>query len=115
VADDLGCFANQRLARHAFDLHGVVCYEAVTTLYVLDRRFALTDTAVAEQEHALAVYLNEHAVTVMRGASCTFKKAMSAAMKSLVISWVERRGTPYFSAAALHSAAYFATSLRRTP
>ena len=48
--------------RPFFDFYGIVCDEAVSALDKLDCGLALSDTAVAEQQHSLAVHLDEHAV-----------------------------------------------------
>ena len=62
VADVLRRLADERFARDAADLHGVVRNQPVAALDQLDRRLALADAAVADQQDALAVDLDEHAV-----------------------------------------------------
>ena len=44
------------------NLHRIVGDETVAALDELDGRLALADAAVAEQQHALAVDLHQHAV-----------------------------------------------------
>ena len=62
VADKLRRAAHERILADAFYLDRVVGDESVAALDKLQRRLALTDAAVAHQQHALAVDLDEHAV-----------------------------------------------------
>ena len=62
VADKLRRAAHERILADAFYLNRVVGDESVAALDKLQRRLALTDAAVAHQQHALAVDLDEHAV-----------------------------------------------------
>ena len=62
MADVLWGAAHQGLAGHPADFHGVVGDEAVAALNELDGGFAFTHAAVAYQQDALAVDLDEHAV-----------------------------------------------------
>ena len=54
--------ADQLMRRDLFDLNGVVGDQAVAALDELDGRLALADAAVAVDEDALAVDLDQHAV-----------------------------------------------------
>ena len=55
-------FSDERFGRDAADLHRVVRDQAVAALDELDGGLALADAALAEQQKALAVDLDEHAV-----------------------------------------------------
>ena len=61
MTDELGRGAGERIA-DAADLHRVVRNEPVAALDQLDGRLALADAAVAEDQHALAVHVHQHAV-----------------------------------------------------
>ena len=63
VADVVGGGAHQGLGGHAANLHRVVGDETVTALNQLHSGLALTDAAVAHQQHAFAVHLHQHTVT----------------------------------------------------
>ena len=62
MTDNLGRTADKRFCRHAFYVNRVVRNKAVTALQQLNRRFAFSDSAFTEQQHALAVYLNQNTV-----------------------------------------------------
>ena len=62
VADDLGRGADQGLVRHALDLDRIVRDQAVSALDQLDGCFGLADARIAQQQHAFAVDLDQHAV-----------------------------------------------------
>ena len=62
IADHLRRGAHQGVAVDAPDLHGVVGDQPVAALDELQRGLALADAAVAHQEQALAVDLDQHAV-----------------------------------------------------
>ena len=54
--------ADELPGRYLADLDRVVRNKAVSALDELNGRFALADAAVAEDQHALAVHVDEHAV-----------------------------------------------------
>ena len=62
MADDFGRGADQGLVRHALDLDRIVRNQAVAALDQLDGSLGFTDARIAQQQHAFAVDLNEHAV-----------------------------------------------------
>ncbi len=61
MADQLGRRSGERVT-DAADLHSVVRDEPVPALDELDGRLALADTALAEDQHALAVHVHQYAV-----------------------------------------------------
>ena len=61
VLDNLRCGAHQGRG-HPADLHRVVCHQPVTTLKELDGSLTFTDAGIAQDQHALSVYVHQHTV-----------------------------------------------------
>ena len=62
ITDQLGGGTHQGLGGNPSDLHGVVGDESVSSLDQLNGGLALTDAAVAKDQHTLSVDLHKHAV-----------------------------------------------------
>ena len=71
MTDDLRRGADETAGRDTLDLNGIVCNQAVASLDKLDGGFTFTDTAVTENQNALAVNINED--TVARDARCQMR------------------------------------------
>ena len=66
--------ADEQLVADPLDLHRVVRDQTVAALDELQRRLALADAGIAEEQHAFAVHLDEHAVTRDAGREVKIEK-----------------------------------------
>ena len=62
MADIVGSRANESSVRYSADFNSVIGNQSVTALYKLKSGFAFSYSAVAENEHAFAVNLNQNSV-----------------------------------------------------
>ena len=73
MADELGRSTHQAAGDSLLDLHRVVGDEAVSTLHQLDGGLTLAHAGLAQQQHALAIYLHQHTVAGDAGSQVGFQ------------------------------------------
>ena len=59
---DIRGASHQRILTDSADLHHIIRDKTMPSLDQLQRRLGLTDAALARDQHALAVYVHQHAV-----------------------------------------------------
>ena len=85
--------SHQSLIADLADLHNIICYQTMSSLDQLQRRLALSDSALAHNQNALAEYIDQHAVDGDHRASWTFSQRMISAMKTEVDLSTAKAGT----------------------